>query len=146
MKQILQEDLLILQSRIADLERQLFELGEEFAEAVSQSSETWHDNAPFDAARDKQSLLQAEILLLRASQQESTAYKRKRHKRIQPGSRVVLENGMKLLIGGVWVGREEADGYRVVSSQTPIALALLDKKLGDEVVLPKESTKVVDIA
>ena len=38
-----------LQSRIDELERTLRETQQEVGEATRQSSETWHDNAPYDA-------------------------------------------------------------------------------------------------
>lgn len=57
---ILDEDKEWMRRRIAELEKQIRDLGTEFYDALNQSSETWHDNAPFDALRDRQSVLAAE--------------------------------------------------------------------------------------
>lgn len=52
---ILDEDKKAARQRIAELEAEILSLGPEFYEVFNQSSETWHDNAPFDALRDRQS-------------------------------------------------------------------------------------------
>ena len=56
---LLDEDREYARRRIAELQKEIQELGPEFYEVFNQSSETWHDNAPFDALRDRQSLLDA---------------------------------------------------------------------------------------
>lgn len=77
MKKILEEDYALLNERIKVLEKQMFDLGEDFNEAVNQSSETWHDNAPFDAVRDRQSLLQFELTKLRIIRKEAVRVRKK---------------------------------------------------------------------
>jgi transcription elongation GreA/GreB family factor len=147
MNKILREDLVLLDARVEVLQKELFDLGEEFGIAVNQSSETWHDNAPFDFARDKQSLLAAELLKLRTIRRESLKYLPKKTKKIQIGSKVVVRNGreLKVMIGGVWVGREEVDGYKLITCDAPIAHSLIGKSKGDEVRLPTAVAEVLDI-
>jgi transcription elongation GreA/GreB family factor len=147
MKKILLEDLALLDERVKILQEELFALGEEFGIAVNQSSETWHDNAPFDFARDKQSLIQQELLKLRAIRRESLRYLPKKSTKVQIGSKVTVQNGreIKLMIGGNWVGREVVDGYRLISCETPIAHILLGKKVGAEVAFPTATAEILDI-
>jgi hypothetical protein len=52
---ILEADKQWLNTRIEELEATIQALGPDFYDVFNQSSETWHDNAPFDALRDKQS-------------------------------------------------------------------------------------------
>ena len=139
MKYILYEDFEILKGRINDLEQQIFALGSEFSEAVNQSSETWHDNAPFDTAVEKQSLLKYELDSLKSIASMAKAYTKQKTAKIQYGSLVGLEGPkqMKLAIGGEWVGRVELDGHSLVACMSPIAMALIGKKLGDRVQLPR---------
>lgn len=144
MKKILEEDFVLLNERIKILEKQMFDLGEDFNEAVNQSSETWHDNAPFDAVRDRQDLLQFELTKLRTIRAESVRLKPKPAKRIQIGSKVTLTGPDKLLvlICGNWVGREEVEGHIAISCDSPMAQKLMGKRLGDKVELPK-GTRIV---
>lgn len=64
---ILPEDLAYAVQRRHELERQIKALGPEFSDVFTQSSETWHDNAPFEAVRDKQSVLAAELAHIKKS-------------------------------------------------------------------------------
>lgn len=138
MKKILREDLLLLDERVKVLQKELFALGEEFGIAVNQSSETWHDNAPFDFARDKQSLLQQELLKLRTIRRESLRHVPTRTRKVQVGSKIILrgKREIRLMVGGNWIGRGEVDGFRLITCETPIAKLLLGRKVGDEVELP----------
>lgn len=145
MKKILEEDFDLLSERIKELEKQMFDLGEDFNEAVSQSSETWHDNAPFDAVRDKQSILNFELTKLRAVRKEAAKISPKKGKQIQIGNKVVL-NGpkvIKVMIGGHWIGRERVGDYILISCESPIATKLLGKKLGDRIEIPA-GTSIVE--
>ena len=58
---LLPEDRVAAEERIAELEGLIQDLGEDFRDAFTQSSETWHDNSPFEAVRDKQSMYAAEL-------------------------------------------------------------------------------------
>jgi transcription elongation GreA/GreB family factor len=137
MKKILEEDLLLLNKRIKDIEKQIFDLGKDFNEAVNQSSETWHDNAPFDVVRDKQTLLSVELKKLRTVRSEARLVYMKKASKVVVGSRVELvgTRTFKVMIGGDWVGREIVDGYTLVSSESPIAKSIMGKKLHDTVAL-----------
>lgn len=147
MKKILEEDYALLNERIKVLEKQMFDLGEDFNEAVNQSSETWHDNAPFDAVRDRQSLLQFELTKLRIIRKEAVRVRKKPGKKVQIGSMVGLSGtkNLRVMIGGHWIGRANVEGYTLVSYESPIALGLINKRVGDIVELPAGSSTVCEI-
>ena len=58
---LLPDDREYAEKRIRELEQMIQELGADFNDAFTQSSETWHDNSPFEAVRDKQSMYAAEL-------------------------------------------------------------------------------------
>lgn len=138
MKRILADDLVLLDERVAIIKKQLQLLGEEFRIAVSQSSETWHDNAPFDEAVEKQAILNQELMRLNALRIESLKYEPKRSNKVQIGSKVVLrgKRTLRILVCGDWSPRKEVDSYRVVSYTSQIGLALIGASVGSTVQLP----------
>lgn len=138
---LLKEDYELLLERIESLEKQLFELGEEFNVAVNQSSETWHDNVPFDVVRDKQTILQHERRQLVAIRNSAKVARPSTGKKtVSIGDIVLVEGGnLKVLIAGVWSGRREVNGARAISVNSDIAKLLLGKKNGQHVELPRHS-------
>lgn len=137
---VLEEDRQFAMQRIAELEREILELGPEFYEAFNQSSETWHDNAPFDALRERQALLDAERQQLRRILQRATG----RLPKIVPGtagigSYIELESGARYFIAGDWTPRasQQDNGYTIISAASPLGAALIGKRIGDMVVAGK---------
>lgn len=136
---ILDEDKDWARARIAELEKAIQDLGPEFYDVFNQSSETWHDNAPFDALRDRQSVLDAELQNLRTvMRRAAVSVPRQKRNVIGIGSRVELENkkGVRrtLKIAGDWTphaGQKIGD-MTVVSMQTPLAQELLGKRVDAE--------------
>lgn len=133
---ILDEDKAWARQRIAELDAEIQALGPEFYDVFNQSSETWHDNAPFDALRDRQSVLDAERHQLKAILRNSLPSVPKQPKgRIGIGARVILDTGRKYFIAGDWtpyVGQMRDDAV-VISRNAPLAQELLDKKIGEKV-------------
>lgn len=134
---ILEEDKQWARQRIAELEKQIQDLGPEFYDVFNQSSETWHDNAPFDALRDRQSVLDAERQHLRNLLRKSAVGVPKLKKGVVGiGSVVEIQDAKgrphKYRIAGSWTYRagKLIDGVRIVSIETPIATALIGKKVG----------------
>ena len=145
---ILDDDKTYARERVAELEKAIQDLGPEFYEVFNQSSETWHDNAPFDALRDRQSVLAAELQNLRTVLRNSAISVPKPKKNaVGIGSAVTLENGRRFFIAGDWTPHagQEKDGALVVSAQTPLARAMLGKKVGDEVAAGKIKSQVAAI-
>lgn len=135
---ILDEDKTWARERVAELERQIQALGPEFYDVFNQSSETWHDNAPFDALRDRQSVLDAELQRLRSVLRNSLPSVPKQKKgAVGIGSSIELTqkdgNGKKYYIAGDWTPHagQEMGGIIKISAQSPLAQQLLGKKPGD---------------
>lgn len=129
---ILKDDLDWLDTRIKELSQAIQELGPDFRDVFNQSSETWHDNAPFDALRDKQSVLFAEYSHLRAiRQQVQPASASKNSSKVGIGSYVSVAK-KKYYIAGDWTPRagEKQGDYIIISRQSPLAQAILGKKVG----------------
>ena len=135
---LLAEDKLWIEKRLKYLQGKIQDLGPEFHEALNQSSETWHDNAPFDAVRDKQSLIYAEYSHLKYVLLGSEKVAVPKGSKVSIGHKVsVHQNELekKYFIAGDWshrVGRTDQNGFMVISCKTPIALELLGKPVGAE--------------
>lgn len=150
---ILDEDKAYARIRIIELERAIQDLGPEFYEAFNQSSETWHDNAPFDALRDRQSVLDAELqqlkVILRSSVPSVPPQKRGV---VGIGSVVELRDAranvtLKYFVAGDWTphaGQMKNDAV-VISRQTPLAGLLINKKIGDKLAIRDRIVTIVSI-
>ena len=151
----MQKELIILDSdkeyaraRIESLQKQIQDLGPEFYEVFNQSSETWHDNAPFDALRDRQSVLDAELQQLRSILRNSALTTPLVKKgRVGIGSIVLLATGKRYKVAGDWTpcAGQVIEGAMVISRQAPLAAQFMDKKIGDEVAIAKVKTMIKDI-
>ena len=146
---LLPEDRVAAEERIATLEGLIQDLGEDFRDAFTQSSETWHDNSPFEAVRDKQSMYAAELHQLRTVIRTSTlvAPKKKRGT-IGIGDTVTLSNGRQYKLAGSWTHKagKHADGVYWVSSGTPVAQAVLGRRAGDEVAFAAIRATITEIS
>lgn len=145
---ILEDDKVFARARIAELQKTILDLGPEFYEVFNQSSETWHDNAPFDALRDRQSVLDAELQQLRRILRNCSlgVPKAKKH-RVGIGSTVEIESGKRYFIAGDWTPHagEQKDGAFVVSRKAPLGAQLLNKKVGDRVTFGKTDAAITAI-
>ena len=131
---LLPEDRVAAEQRIGELEQLIQDLGEDFQDAFTQSSETWHDNSRFAALRDKQSMYAAELHQLRTLIRTSTLVTpKKKRGTIGVASTVTLANGKCYKIAGDWTHQagKHTDGLWWVSSKTPNATGLLGKKVGE---------------
>jgi len=126
--------------RIRQLEADILALGPEFNMALNQSSESWHDNAPFDALREKQDVMVAELQTLKGVINRALPSVPHQNKRkVGVGSVVTTEDmqsGRQHVyhIAGDWTMRagHEENGALIISTKSPVALQLLDKRIGDE--------------
>lgn len=143
---ILEEDKVWARARVAELDAEIQALGPEFYDVFNQSSETWHDNAPFDALRDRQSVLDAERQQLRSLLRGSLPSVPKAPQGVVGiGSRVALGSGETYFIAGDWTpfAGKKHGGAMVISSGSPLASALMAKKVGDTVVLGGKTLGVI---
>ncbi len=147
---VLDEDKAWARERIAVLEAEIQALGPEFYDVFNQSSETWHDNAPFDALRDRQSVLDAERqqlkLILRSALPKAPHQWRDR---VGIGSKVVTRdekgNERGYFIAGDWTPRagRRADEAVIVSAKAPIAQVLLGARKDEVVVFHEQPLRVI---
>ena len=136
---ILQEDKQAAISRIAELEKEIQDLGPEFYDVFNQTSETWHDNAPFDALRDRQSVMFAELQNLKAVlKSAAVSVPKQNKKKIGIGAHVIIENidlGKTHLyfVAGNWTYRtgQKVEDSIVISVDAPLAQAFVGKREGD---------------
>ena len=139
---ILDEDKEWARRRVEELDDEIQALGPEFYEVFNQSSETWHDNAPFDALRDHQSVLDAERQHLKQLLRTSMpAVPRQWPDQVGIGSRVSVarDDGKvyRYFIAGDWTpfSGQAKDGEIVMSRNAPLAMSLLGKKRGERVTI-----------
>ena len=135
---LLPEDKAWLESRLSELEQKIKDLGPEFHEVLNQSSETWHDNAPFDAVRDKQSLLYAEYSHLKFILLNSHKVSAHSSNSVAIGSHIEMTSGGKTrryYVAGDWThmtGRQNGSGATVVTAKSPLGEAVIGAKLNQE--------------
>ena len=138
---ILPEDKASAEARIVELEQEIRAMGPDFYEALNQSSETWHDNAPFDALREKQSGFVAELESLLQVLHRASVFQPSEQDMVQIGSFVTLRDEQSAVqryhIAGNWTpdAGKKRQGYITISCQTPVAQLLLGKQVGDQVRL-----------
>lgn len=146
---ILPEDLAYAVERRQELEAEIKGLGGEFGDVFTQSSETWHDNAPFEAVRDKQSVMVAELAKIKKVIHASAVRLPKPKKgTVGYGSIVTLSNGKVYKIAGDWTpyAGHQKDGALVVSANSSAGQMLFDQKLGTSVVIGRANGDIVAIA
>jgi transcription elongation GreA/GreB family factor len=145
---ILEDDKQWARQRIAQLDAEIQALGPEFYDVFNQSSETWHDNAPFDALRDRQSVLDAERQQLRSILRAGLpALPRQKRNAVGIGSTVVL-SGKVYFIAGDWTpfAGQIKDGRMIISCNAPLAKKLMNKKVGDKVTIGKKELQIDSFA
>ncbi len=145
---VLDEDKTWAREQIATIEKAIQEMGPEFNVALNESNETWHDNAPFDALRDEQALLVADMQNLKQILFKATLNVPKaRAGRVGIGHRVSVEQNGKThhyFLAGHWSRHtgHERDGAMVISCVSPIGSVLLGAKLGQTVTIPTNNKQV----
>lgn len=155
MGEIMKQGMLVLDSdkeyakkRITQIEAEIQALGPEFRDAFTQTSETWHDNAPFEAVRDKQDRLSAERHQLKQILMSCLpSIPKQDTSGVGIGSTVTLKNIKtgklnKYFLAGDWTPRagEKSGDAIIVSRKSPIADAIFGKKIGDEVMFKTRQT------
>lgn len=133
---VLPEDRAAALARIAELDKAILDMGPDFYIALNQSSETWHDNAPFDALRDEQALLEAERQKLKQVIVQAMRPPTPRKGKVNIGSMVTLQTAAgktsQYLLAGHWSYRlsQKVNGALVITCTSPIGQAMLGKKVG----------------
>lgn len=149
---ILDEDKVWAKVRIAELEKAILDLGPEFYDVFNQSSETWHDNAPLDALRDRQSVLDAELQQLKTILRNSLpGAPRSQDGVIGIGSKVVVEDEIgarkHYFIAGDWtpLAGQVKNGATVLSCNAPLAVELIGERVGVWVAIAGKKHHIVSV-
>ncbi len=125
---ILKEDYDLVKNRIKQIKLELRELASEFREALNQSSETWHDNAPWDAAKSQEAVLLVELEELEKVIKSSRVHKLSESSPIGKTHEVKFNDKcMKIFLAGDFSLRNgtKVNDHIVVTTSSPIARALL---------------------
>jgi transcription elongation GreA/GreB family factor len=139
---ILEVDKEYARNRITELDNEIIALGPEFYNAFNQTSESWHDNAPFEFVRDKQTLLSTEMQNLKQILRNSApSIPKQKNGLVGIGSTVQLLNCATkkistYFIAGDWTPRagQNISNATVISRKSPLAALLVGKKINDEII------------
>jgi len=149
---ILEDDKNLARRRITELDDEIMSLGPEFYNAFNETSETYHDNAPFEFVRDKQTSLSTELQNLKHILKNSLPSIPKQKKGIVGIGSVVtvldIPTGQQssYFIAGDWTFRagHQINGSIVMSRNSPLALLMLNKKVNDE-IFHKSALRILSI-
>lgn len=130
---IVPEDKVWLENRISELEKNIQDLGPDFYDVFNQSSETWHDNAPFDALRDKQSVLFAELTKLKDIRTNAALSLPKAKKCLVNIGSTFIMNSKSYFLAGDWTphaGTTQNESI-IISAQSPLGSEVLGKRVAE---------------
>lgn len=125
---ILLEDYELLKTRLEEISKELKDLAPEFKEALNQSTETWHDNSPWDDAKLRERILLTEQDQLRKVFRECEVVKLNKEKYI--GKRHKLRYGGQdklIYLAGDFTmcPGQKVDGHTIVTTSSPIAQQII---------------------
>lgn len=101
------------------------------------------ENAEYDSAREEQGLVESRIAEIEDILLNAELIKAKKGSKVGLGSKVTLKTGKKTFEYSV-VGPVEADPLAgKVSNESPIGAALMDKKVGDSVMITTPKGEIV---
>ena len=148
---ILTSDKEYARRRIATLQQAIDDLGPEFNDAFTQTSETWHDNAPFEIVRDRQAMLYAEHQSLKGILQSSLpSVPKQKHTAVGIGALVeIIGKGGKAqryFVAGDWTpfAGKQLPGMAaiIVSRKAPIAKCFLGLREAERFVFNRQEYHV----
>ncbi|TAL20674.1 transcription elongation factor GreA [Patescibacteria group bacterium] len=117
----------------------------EIAERIERAKELGDlsENAEYADAKDEMAFVEGRILELEDSVNRAVIIERRENGTVQVGSTVVVRNGGAEKRFAI-VGPSEADpAAGRISNETPLAQALLGKKIGDQAEMNAPSGKIV---
>ena len=118
-----------LEAELEALKARRGEIAEKIAEARDYGDLS--ENAEYDAAREDQGLVESRVAEIEDILQNAELIKSSKKSSVGLGSKVELKNGNKKVVYHV-VGPVEADPVEgKISNESPIGLALMGKKVGD---------------
>ena len=138
MNYITQRDLVALQKKRDELLDELRSIGREIAETLTQGSETWHDNAPFEALVAREKTASSRLNAIVESLEDFVLWEEDFNPDIVSiGSRVACQVGDDLreyVIAGHWHDADNYVPYKSVSAASPLGSQLIGKSIGEQFV------------
>jgi transcription elongation GreA/GreB family factor len=139
---LLETDVIQIETTLRELHGQQRMLAKLLAEAMNDSAETWHDNAPAEAITSQADLVskRAHTLIAVLNDGEVLDLPGENYNQVTLGSRVYVRYGQSseiesMLISGY--SRDvldlDADGSSMITIKSPLGKALLGAKVDDEV-------------
>lgn len=125
---ILIEDYELLKTRLEEISKELKDLAIEFKEALNQSTETWHDNAPWDDAKLRERVLLTEQAQLNRIFREAEVTKPNNEDCIGKRYKLEYAGQYKLIyLAGDFTMRlgQKVDGHTIVTTSSPIAQQII---------------------
>lgn len=136
----------IAESKDLDLQRQLAEISQETADCYKNSGDTWHDNPAWNRAAQIRGIIEGQLLEFRYIMSENkTIIDRLSFDPtvISIGSSVCVEYGDGDYYSFTILGPVETNGEQIISYDSPIAKAVLGKKVGDTVLFNNERITIL---
>lgn len=131
--QITKEGKAELEAELAELKGQRARIADKIAEARDYGDLS--ENAEYDSAREEQGLVETRIAEIEDILTNAEIIKARKSSSVVVGSKVELKTGSKKVEYTV-VGPVEANPLEgKISNESPIGLALMGKKVGDEAVI-----------
>lgn len=131
-KYFTQQGLELLRTKIADKEGRKKKIGGEVGEAAGDNCD-WHDNAPFDDARERLELVSADVRRLQQEVQGAVIVAiQEQTETVAIGTKITIsidEGSLQVYIIGA--ANESDTSLRLVSYESPVARAVLGHKKGD---------------
>lgn len=122
-----------LEAELAELKSRRGAIADKIAEARDFGDLS--ENAEYDSAREEQGLVESRIAEIEDILLNAELIKTSKSSKVVLGSKVELKTGKKTVVYTV-VGPVEADPLEgKISNESPIGLALMDKKVGDIAVI-----------
>lgn len=128
MKEILKEDKDLVLKRIEELKQDLRDLADEFRQTLGESSETWHDNSPWDNAKAKEAVMLAELDALGYIKRTYVVTKESEESPIGKFHEVIFNgNIIKVFLAGDYSPRagKKVGDHIVVTKDSPVAQEIL---------------------
>jgi transcription elongation factor GreA len=127
--QITDEGKADLEAELAELKGRRGAIADKIAEARDYGDLS--ENAEYDAAREEQGLVESRIAEIEDILLNAEIIKGGKSSKVTLGSKVELKTGKKMVMYTV-VGPVEADPLEgKISNESPIGVALMDKKVGE---------------
>lgn len=146
----LQKDLEQLDNEINNILSQLKKLGQELGESCKQSSETWHDNFPYEEAKRQAAVLEIRLNdLLKIRRKAQVIQKPDDNSKISIGHTVKIADQNTGKEENILIGSYLTLDEKSVSYESPLGKLIIGAKCGEtktgKIGSIKKSVKIIEI-